>query len=168
MRALTILSTSAILLSSIFSYNLHAAEHEIKMLNSGKDGSMVFEPGTIKVEVGDTVKFISTDAGHNSESKFAPEGATAWKGEIGKDITVTIDKEGIYIYSCSPHTVMAMVGVIQAGKASNEEGAKKKAKELANTFIMNKDRLDKYLETLKSTSNDDKKKTDTEKKKEDK
>ena len=91
MRALTILSTSAILLSSIFSYNLHAAEHEIKMLNSGKDGSMVFEPGTIKVEVGDTVKFIATDAGHNSQSIFSPEGVTAWKGEIGKDITEILE-----------------------------------------------------------------------------
>ena len=43
-----------------------AAEHQVKMLNNGKDGTMVFEPGFLKAEKGDTVKFIKTDASHNA------------------------------------------------------------------------------------------------------
>ena len=31
-----------------------AAEHVVKMLNAGKDGPMVFEPGFLSVNVGDT------------------------------------------------------------------------------------------------------------------
>jgi hypothetical protein len=28
----------------------------------------------------------------------------------------TFDKEGVYAYQCTPHAVMAMVGVIQVGE----------------------------------------------------
>ena len=38
-----------------------AAEHTVKMLNSGKDGMMVFEPAVLSVNKGDTVKFVATD-----------------------------------------------------------------------------------------------------------
>ena len=44
------------------------SEHEIKMLNMGTDGAMVFEPAVIKVSVGDTIHFKATDAAHNSVS----------------------------------------------------------------------------------------------------
>ena len=35
--------------------------HEVKMLNSGADGIMVFEPAVIKISKGDTVNFVATD-----------------------------------------------------------------------------------------------------------
>ena len=43
-----------------------AAEVEVKMLNKGTEGAMVFEPALVKVEPGDTVKFVATDKGHNA------------------------------------------------------------------------------------------------------
>jgi pseudoazurin len=122
--------------------------HEVKMLNTGKDGMMVFEPATLQIAVGDTVKFIPTDGGHNAASLFTPEGGTTWKGEINQEVSVTIKKEGVYIYSCDPHKTLAMVGVIQAGKATNKEAAVAAAKEISASFAMNKDRLEKYLSTL--------------------
>ena len=111
---------------------------------------MVFEPGSLKVVVGDTVKFVSTDAGHDVASHLSPEGGATCKGEVGKDVTVTIDKEGIYLYKCNPHLVLGMVGVIQAGEAKNKEAAVKSAKELSDTMSMGKDRFDKYLAALNS------------------
>jgi pseudoazurin len=126
-----------------------AAEHEVKMLNSGKDGTMVFEPGFLKVAAGDTVKIVPTDAGHNASSVITPEGGEAWKGAIGKEVSIKMDKEGIYIYVCDPHAMMAMVGVVQVGKATNLEAAKKSAKDLSAKFVMSKDRLDKYLAQVK-------------------
>ena len=45
-----------------------AAEVEVKMLNKGAEGLMVFEPALLKIEPGDTVKFVATDKGHNAES----------------------------------------------------------------------------------------------------
>ena len=145
------------LLSTLMFSAAYAAEHEVKMLNNGKDGLMVFEPGSLKVAVGDTVKFVPTDAGHDAVSHLSPEGGATWKGEVGKDVTVTIDKEGIYIYKCNPHLVLGMVGVIQAGEAKNKDAAVKSAKELSSTMSMGKDRLDKYLAALESSAPADKK-----------
>ena len=46
-----------------------AAEVEVKLLNKGSDGAvMVFEPALVKIAPGDSVKFVSTDKGHNAES----------------------------------------------------------------------------------------------------
>ena len=42
-----------------------AEEHVVKMLNSGKDGMMVFEQAVLSVNVGDSVKFEATDIAHN-------------------------------------------------------------------------------------------------------
>lgn len=149
MKALSVITSSVIFTAVFLTSSLYAADHEVKMLNSGKDGTMVFEPAVLKVAVGDTVKFVSTDAGHNSVSDFTPEGATTWKGEIGEEVSVTIDKEGVYIYSCDPHKVMAMFGVIQAGEAKNLDGAMKAAKDLSANAVMSKDRLEGYLTGLK-------------------
>lgn len=132
--------------------------HEIKMLNSGENGTMIFEPSSLNVAVGDTVKFIPTDAGHNAASNFIPDGATGWKSNIGEEFSVTIDKEGIYLYQCDPHLVMGMVGVIQAGKAINKDAAVEKAKELSGTFAIGKDRFEKYINGLDSMTLDTKKK----------
>ena len=40
---------------SFFSVFTSAANHEVRMLNSGAEGFMVFEPAIVKAAVGDTV-----------------------------------------------------------------------------------------------------------------
>ena len=159
---------SATLLSTMLFNNVNAAEHEVKMLNNGKDGIMVFEPGSLNVAVGDTVKFVPTDMGHDVASHFTPEGGVTWKGQMNKEVTVTIDKEGIYIYKCQPHVTLGMVGVIQAGEATNKEAAMKAAKELNTKISMGKERLDKYIEALKTAGSDKKEKAKEEEKKKEK
>lgn len=127
----------------------NAAEHEVKMLNTGKDGTMVFEPGFLKVAKGDTVKFVPTDLGHNSVSTHVPDGGPTWQGEMNKAVSVTLNTEGVYVYLCVPHTVMAMAGVIQVGAPTNLDAAKASAKELSSKFVIAKDRLDKYMAQVK-------------------
>ena len=122
-----------------------AENFEVKMVNSGTDGAMSFDPGFIKVNVGDTVTFIATDASHNSISVLVPDGAKTWAGTLSQPITVEMKAEGVYIYKCDPHFPMAMVGVVQVGKATNLEAAISEAGKLSSTFLMNKDRLAKYL-----------------------
>ncbi|WP_415896485.1 pseudoazurin [Neptuniibacter sp. QD72_48] len=128
-----------------------AADHTVMMKNSGPDGSMVFEPAILNVEVGDTVTFQPTDPGHNSESisNLIPAGSTGWKGKMMKEVSFTVDKEGVYVYKCRPHAMMAMVGVVVAGKPTNLEEVKTNAAELSATFVMNKDRLTNYLNQIK-------------------
>ncbi len=94
-----------------------ADEHEVLMLNRGEAGIMVFEPAILRIEPGDTVRFVAEDKGHNSESidGMTPPGATAWHGAINEEIVVTFDVEGAYGYRCTPHYGMGMVGLILVG-----------------------------------------------------
>jgi pseudoazurin len=76
----------------------NAAEVEVKMLNKGTEGLMVFEPALVKVAPGDTVKFVSTDKGHNAETikGMLPDGAATFIGKAGEDVVVKFDQAGIY------------------------------------------------------------------------
>jgi pseudoazurin len=123
-----------------------AADHVVKMLNAGKDGSMVFEPAFVKAAVGDTVVFTPTEkAAHNSASVLLPAGAKPWRGAADTELKVKLDKEGVYLYACEPHKMMGMVGAIQVGKPSNLADAKAAAAKEQAAFVMGKDRYDKAL-----------------------
>ena len=126
------------------------SEHTVRMLNMGPDGSMVFDPSVIKVSVGDIIHFKATDLSHNSVSikDMIPAGASAWSGALNQDISVKLEDEGVYVYQCDPHILMAMVGVIQVGAASNLDEIKQAARALKSTFAMNVDRLESYLSRL--------------------
>ena len=109
----------------------YAAEHEVRMLNKGPEGQpMQFDPAFLKIEPGDTVTFVATDKGHNSESilEMIPEGAETWKGKINEEITVTFDVEGIYGYKCMPHFGLGMVGIIQVGDSTENLDSAETAK----------------------------------------
>lgn len=126
------------------------SEHEIKMLNMGADGAMVFEPAVIKVSVGDTIHFKATDAAHNSVSVegMIPAGAASWASQLSQDYSITLDTEGIYVYQCDPHLVMAMIGVIQVGDAVNQDEILSASQNYKSKLMMNSERLDKYLSKL--------------------
>jgi len=104
----------------------NGAEVEVRMLNKGAEGLMVFEPALVKVAPGDTVKFVSTDKGHNAESikGMLPEGGTTFIGRTGEDVAVKFDQAGIYGVKCAPHYGMGMVAMIVVGTPANEEQAK--------------------------------------------
>ncbi|MDJ1158208.1 pseudoazurin [Chelatococcus sp. SYSU_G07232] len=103
-----------------------AAEVQVKMLNKGAEGVMVFEPALVRVAPGDSVRFVATDKGHNAETieTMLPEGATPFAGKINEEIVVTFDKQGVYGYRCKPHYSMGMVGLVVVGTPTNEEQAK--------------------------------------------
>lgn len=91
--------------------------HNVDMLNKHPDDKKnrnVFLPLVLTVEPGDTVVFLPTDKGHNSESikGMIPEGAEPWKSKINKEHAVTFEKPGLYGYRCTPHAALGMVGLI--------------------------------------------------------
>jgi pseudoazurin len=94
-----------------------AAEYEVRMLNRGEVGVMVFEPAFLEVSPGDTVRFRAIDKGHNTASidGMVPDGAVRWKGGLNTDVTVTLDAEGVYGVRCVPHYGMGMVALIVVG-----------------------------------------------------
>ena len=126
------------------------SEQEVKMLNSGEGGQMIFEPAVIKVSLGDTIHFKATDMSHNSASVegMVPEGAESWAGQLNQDISITLNTEGVYVYQCDPHAMMAMIGVIQVGEALNMEDIKQASQNYRSTLVMNADRIDNYLNQL--------------------
>ncbi len=131
-----------------FNLDIVSANHEVKMLNQGPAGVMVFEPAVLKINIGDTVTFKSVDAAHNSASipGMIPAGASPWNGQLSQDLTVSFDVAGIYGYQCTPHSMMAMVGVIEVGNdQSNMNEVKSAAQTFKSTFVMNQSRLDDYL-----------------------
>jgi pseudoazurin len=127
-----------------------AESHEVQMLNTGSDGVMVFEPAVLSINPGDSVTFKATNPGHNSESMagMVPDGAEGWQGGMGQEVTVTFDQDGVYVYQCTPHLMMAMVGVIKVGSGSNLEAIKAAAIDKKAAFMMAQDRLDGYLNQL--------------------
>ena len=136
---------------SLFTLFASAANHEVKMLNSGAEGFMVFEPAVLKAAVGDTVTFKATDMAHNSASidGMIPEGANPWNSAMSQDVTVTVNKEGVYVYQCTPHSMMAMVGVIQVGGSlANMDAVQAKVAGVNARFVTNKERLNSYLGSL--------------------
>ena len=135
----------------LFSFELLSEVHTVKMLNQGSTGVMVFEPAVLKINIGDTVTFVATDAAHNSASipGMLPPNANAWNGQLSRDISVTFDIPGIYGYQCTPHAMMAMVGIIQVGDdSSNLQSVINSASQFKSTFVMNQTRLDDYLSQL--------------------
>lgn len=107
-----------------------AADFEVHMLNKGKDGAMVFEPGGIKIAKGDSVTFIPTDKSHNAETvkDLIPEGATPFKGKMNETVKITFDAPGAYAVKCAPHVGMGMIGLIVVGDAPANLDAVKTAK----------------------------------------
>ena len=132
----------------VWSFAISSEEYEVKMLNFGNDGSMVFEPGFLKVNVGDTVHFKSVDMAHNSESSngLIPVNASGWKGNINEDISITLTEEGVYVYQCTPHLILGMIGVIQVGSPTNIDQIKENLGSL--TFAVNAERLQGYIEQV--------------------
>lgn len=94
-----------------------AGEHEVKMLNKGESGAMVFEPAFVKAEPGDTIRFLPVDKGHNVESikGMLPDGVDKFKSKINEEYVMTVTLPGLYGVKCSPHFSMGMVALIQVG-----------------------------------------------------
>ena len=120
-----------------------AENFEVKLLNKGTEGAMVFEPAFVKAAVGDTVTFVATDKGHNVEAiaDMLPAGVETFKSKMGEDYVLTLTAEGLYGVKCTPHFAMGMVALIQVGDApANLEAAKtakmaKKARERMDAAI---------------------------------
>ncbi|ODT05741.1 pseudoazurin [Bosea beijingensis] len=103
----------------------NAAEVEVKMLNKGAAGAMVFEPALVKIAPGDTVKFVPTDKSHNAETvpEMLPAGAEPFIGKLNEQVDVTFKQNGVYGIKCKPHYGMGMVALIVVGEPTNLEAA---------------------------------------------
>ena len=89
----------------------------IDMLNLREDGErMVYSQDVVNIEVGDTVKWLPKDGGHNVEFVAGPESfIIPPKSYINREVSIKFNIPGIYLYVCSPHSIMGMIGLIVVG-----------------------------------------------------
>ena len=123
MKIMKIVSKIAALSVLLVSFNAMAEKHVVAA------GATNFSPLHLFVQPGDTVKWTNMTI-HDTQSMdgLIPEGAEAWKSNIGQEYEVTLDKEGVYIYLCNPHYPNGMVGAIIVGEASNMDQIQANAK----------------------------------------
>lgn len=124
MKLMTALLVS---LATLMVHEASAEEFRVEMLNKAADGRlMAFEPAVVRAKPGDVVTFVATDKGHNSAimKGGAPEGVEGWKGKLNEEISVELTAPGIYMYQCTPHLGMGMIGAIVVGDAVNLDAVK--------------------------------------------
>ena len=73
-----------------------------------------------KIEVGDTIEWLPTNKGHNVEFLAGPNmDSLAEKSELDVSHSVTFSLPGVYLYQCTPHGNMGMLGLIVVGNNFN-------------------------------------------------
>ena len=124
-----ILTTAALILTSAFS--AQAADITVDMLNKRDDGAkMVYSQDVVRIDVGDSVTWVPTSKGQNVEIIGAPDGYDIpKKSKLSKEVSITFDTPGVYLYQCTPHKTMGMLGVVVVGDGQNDiSGAKVRGK----------------------------------------
>jgi pseudoazurin len=117
MRSIWIIG--AFVLSALAAQTALAAEVVVEMLNRDKDTKVmnVFKPGLVKVNKGDTVKWVAVNPGHNVGfvAGGVPAGVALFTSGFDKEIKYKFDKPGVYLYKCTPHFGLGMVGLVVVG-----------------------------------------------------
>ena len=111
-----------------FTSMANAADLSIDMLNKRDDGKrMVYSLELAKIDAGKSIKWVAKDKGHNVEMIKGPDGAALpKKSKLSEDVTIKFDTPGIYLYKCTPHVGMGMIGiVVVGGDTSNKEAISK-------------------------------------------
>ena len=68
------------------------------------------------IGVGDTVEWLPKNKGHNVEFLAGPDMADLPpKSNMNEFHSVRFEKQGVYLYGCSPHLNMGMLGLIVVG-----------------------------------------------------
>jgi len=116
-----------------------AEDMTIDMLNKREDGAkMVYSEDIARIDVGDTITWLPTSKGHNVEFIAGPDGWDApRKSKLSKEVAITFDTPGVYLYQCTPHKTMGMIAIVVVGDGDNDISkakvkgkSKKKLKEL--------------------------------------
>ena len=129
--------------ATLFLQAANAGDITIEMLNKRSDGQkMVYSADIARVESGTTITWIPTSKGHNVEFIAGPDG---WdlpkKSKNNKEVSITFDIPGVYLYQCTPHATMGMIALViveeggevplnDVSKAKVRGKSKKKLKEL--------------------------------------
>ena len=117
-------------LIGLISTTAMAEDITVEMLNKRDDGAkMVYSEDISRIDVGDTITWVPTSKGHNVEIVAAPEGFDIpKKSKNNKEVAITFDTPGVYLYQCTPHKSMGMIALIVVGEDTSNKDDIAKAK----------------------------------------
>ena len=121
-----------------------AKTFEIEMRTQLGDERRVFSPKVSNIDINDTIIWKAVDKGHNIEFVSIPEGAEMLKSKKSEDVEFKFTIPGVYLYQCSPHKTIGMIGLIIVG---NDKSNLNKVKEV-KMFGLSKDIFEKLLQDL--------------------
>merc|ERR1712070_781902 len=113
---------------SLFSTHAISENYTVDMLNKLGKERMVYSEKVLSIKVNDEITWKSVDKGHNVEFIGMPKGASKYKSKISKDAKYTFTQPGIYLYQCTPHKAMGMIGLVVVGEDKNNLDKIKKVK----------------------------------------
>ena len=69
-----------------------------------------------KINVGDTIEWLPKNEGHNVEFLGGPDvSSLPEKSDLNAFYSVTFNLPGVYLYHCTPHGNMGMLGLVIVG-----------------------------------------------------
>ena len=89
----------------------------IEMLNKRGKEKMLYGQDVARVEVGQTITWTPDSKGHNVQFVSVPDGVEKVKSKLSKEFSYTFEQEGVYLYVCTPHASMGMIGVVVVGES---------------------------------------------------
>ena len=121
-----VVSVFAVVFVSSMAYS---ADMSIDMLNKLGKEKMVYSVDVAEIAAGDTITWLPATKGHNVQFIAGPDG---WdlpkKSKNNKEVAITFDTPGIYLYQCTPHASMGMIGLVIVGGDTSNIDAIAKAK----------------------------------------
>ena len=99
------------------------------------------------IDVGDTIEWLPKNEGHNVEFLVGPNmNALPNNSKMNEFHSVLFTTPGIYLYGCTPHLNMGMLGLIIVGKDFHNL---EKVNEVELSFVANSvlDRLIKFAQS---------------------
>ena len=121
-----VVSVFAVVFVSSMAYS---ADMSIDMLNKLGKEKMVYSVDVAQIDVGDTITWLPASKGHNVHFIAGPDG---WdlpkKSKNNKEVAITFDTPGVYLYQCTPHASMGMIALVIVGDDKSNLDAISKAK----------------------------------------
>ena len=111
------------------------ADITVDMLNKRDDGAkMVYSEDISRVDVGETITWLTTDKGHNVEFIAGPDGfEIPKKSKLNKEYSFTFEVPGVYLYQCTPHKGLGMIALVVVGGDTSNKDAVAGAKTLGKS-----------------------------------
>ena len=89
----------------------------IEMLNKRGKDKMLYGQDVARIDVGQTITWTPDSKGHNVQFVSVPEGVEKVRSKLSKEFSYTFEQEGVYLYVCTPHASMGMIGMVIVGES---------------------------------------------------